>query len=171
VTPERRERLKKAGQRVREAPRPNVLERRMTKFLREPPSIRTAASVVVTATALAVVFGGIGMRVFDHTEYANVWVAMWWALQTVTTVGYGDVTPVHLSGRIIASFVMLEGIAFLAIVTAMVTSAFVARAQETRALAEADADGGRVATVEAELAELTRRFDDFEAMLRRIEPR
>jgi voltage-gated potassium channel Kch len=93
----------------------------MTKFLREPPSIKGAAGTVVTATFVVVVISGIGMRLFDHTEYSNVFVGMWWALQTVTTVGYGDVTPVKPVGRIIASFVMLEGIAFLAIVTAAIT--------------------------------------------------
>ncbi len=154
---------------LREVPRPNLLERRMTKFLREPPSVRTAASVVVTATVIAVVLGGVGMRLFDHTEYANVWVAMWWAVQTVTTVGYGDVTPASVSGRIIATFVMLEGIAFLAIVTAVVTSAFVARAEETRALAESAAGDEQIASLKAEVAVLARRFDEFEALLRRFE--
>jgi hypothetical protein len=89
--------------------RPNLIERRMSRFLREPPSVRTAAGVIVTATAVVVVVGGVLMRVFDHDEYSNVWVGMWWALQTVTTVGYGDVTPKNPSGRIIAAFVMLEG--------------------------------------------------------------
>jgi voltage-gated potassium channel len=42
-----------------------------------------------------VIVGGILMRVLDHDEYSNIWVGMWWALQTVTTVGYGDVTPQH----------------------------------------------------------------------------
>ena len=112
----------------------------MSKFLREPPSIRTAASVIVTATALVVVGGGILIRVLDHREYANVWVGMWWSIQTVTTVGYGDVTPKSVAGRLVGALVMLEGIAFLAIVTAAITSTFVARAQSERAQAE-DADG------------------------------
>jgi len=163
--------VKSAGRRVRNVPRPNILERRMTKFLREPPSIRTAAGVVVTATVLTVVAGGVAMRVFDHSEYSDVWVAMWWAMQTVTTVGYGDVTPVHRSGRIIASFVMLEGIAFLAIVTAMVTSAFVARAQETRGVADAGAETKEIEALTAQVVELTRRFDDFDAQLRRFDPK
>ena len=73
--------------------RPNLIERRMSRFLREPPSVRTAAGVIVAATASVVVGGGVLMRLLDHDEYPNVWVGMWWALQTVTTVGYGDVTP------------------------------------------------------------------------------
>src|SRR6476646_12148963 len=109
----------------------------MSKFLREPPSIRMAASVIVTATAHVLVGGGVLIRVLDHSEYPDIWVGMWWALQTVTTVGYGDVTPKHSSGRIVASFVMLEGIAFLAIVTAAITSTFVARAERESQILQA----------------------------------
>ncbi|HET8863727.1 MAG TPA: potassium channel family protein [Solirubrobacterales bacterium] len=143
-------------------------ERRMSRFLQEPPSIRTAASVIVIATALIVVGGGVLMRVVDHDEYPSIWVGMWWALQTVTTVGYGDVTPKEPSGRIVAVFVMLEGIAFLAIITAAITSTFVARAQRERGLAE-DATG---ATFEERLArnmdDLAERLDRVEAMQREL---
>src|SRR5216117_2146760 len=98
----------------------------MSKFLREPPSIRMAASVIVIATAVVVVGGGVLIRVLDHSEYSNIWVGMWWSIQTVTTVGYGDVTPRHASGRLVGVIVMLEGISFLAIITAVITSSFVA---------------------------------------------
>ena len=47
VTTPRRKRIADAGRKVRAAPRPNPIERRMSRFLREPPSIRTAASVIV----------------------------------------------------------------------------------------------------------------------------
>jgi type VI protein secretion system component VasK len=155
---------------LRRAPRPNLVERRMNKFLRGPPSVRAAASVIVTATATVVVVGGIAIRFFDHTEYANVWVGMWWALQTVTTVGYGDVTPAKVSGRLIASFVMLEGIAFVVITTAAVTSVFVARAQEQRRAAHAaeSEEIYRLEHLEAQTTELTRRFDEFEQLLRQL---
>ena len=49
---------------------PNPVERRMSRFLREPPSVRTAASVIVTATAMVVVVGGVLMRFLDHDEYS-----------------------------------------------------------------------------------------------------
>jgi voltage-gated potassium channel Kch len=106
----------------------NVIERRVERFLREPPSVRNAAAVIVVATAVVVVGGGVLICLIDREEYPNVWVGMWWALQTVTTVGYGDVTPSHVSGRLVGALVMLEGIAFIAIVTAVITSTFVARA-------------------------------------------
>jgi voltage-gated potassium channel len=149
-------------------PRPNPIERRMSRILREPPSVRTAAGVIVTATAIVVVGGGLLMWVLDHDEYPNIWVGMWWALQTVTTVGYGDVTPRNTSGRIIASFVMLEGIAFLTIIIAAITSTFVARATEEREEAEEAGEERAEQRIEAKLDELTVRLARLETQLSRL---
>jgi voltage-gated potassium channel len=147
--------------------RPNLIERRMSRFLREPPSVRMAASVIVTATAVVVVVGGVLMRVLDHEEYSNIWVGMWWAIQTVTTVGYGDVTPKHTSGRIVAVFVMLEGIAFLTIIIAAITSTFVARAERELEAAEATQADDAEERIEVRLDELAARLDRLEALLRK----
>jgi voltage-gated potassium channel len=147
-------------------PRPNLIERRMARFLREPPTVRGAASTIVIATAVVVVVGGIVMRVLDHREYSNVWVGMWWAIQTVTTVGYGDVTPRDVTGRIIATLMMLQGIAFLAVVTAAITSTFVARAAKTY-MAEQDEDEmTELRRIEARFDDLDRRLDRLEVTLR-----
>ena len=151
--------------------RPRTIERRMNRFLREPISVRNAASVIVTATFIVVVGGGIAIRAIDHREYSSIWEGMWWSLQTVTTVGYGDVTPKDAAGRIVGAVVMLEGIAFLAIVTAAITSTFVTRAQREQksgppaeeTVAEAPDDpqreqiAARLERVESLLLELTRR--------------
>ena len=160
-------RLARVGQKVRDAPRPNPIERRMSKLVREPPSIRIAASVIVTATALVVVGGGVLIRLLDHSEYSNVWVGMWWAIQTVTTVGYGDVTPKHASGRFVGVVVMLEGIAFLTITTAVITSTFVARAERERSLEDDAEDAALEARLDARFDELERRFSVLESILRR----
>ena len=111
---------------------PNVADRMIDRYLRDPKSVRRAMGVIVTATAIVVIGSGALMRLIDHREYASIWAGMWWAIQTVTTVGYGDVTPKEPNGRIVATFVMLEGIAFLSIVTASITSTFVERATRDR---------------------------------------
>jgi voltage-gated potassium channel Kch len=146
--------------------RKSFIERRMSRFLREPPSVRSAAGTIVIATAAVVVVGGVLMRLLDHGEYSNIFVGMWWAIQTVTTVGYGDVTPQHISGRIVATFVMLEGIAFLAIVTAAITSTFVARATAEHAKAEALEEESDAERIDARFDELDRKLDRLEAALR-----
>ena len=136
----------------------------MTKFLREPPSVRGAAGTIVTATAIVVVAGGVLIRFLDHSEYSDVWVGMWWALQTVTTVGYGDVTPKTVVGRIIGSFVLVESIAFLTIVTAVITSTFVEQARRQRERAE----GGRYSELVAVLSDLSAKLDQLEASVRHL---
>ena len=138
----------------------------MSRFLSEPPSVRTAAGVIVTATTAVVVGGGVLMRLLDNGEYSDIWVGMWWALQTVTTVGYGDVTPKNPSGRIIAAFVMLQGIAFLAIITAAITSTFVARATKERDVAHAADEDDAEVRIEAQLRGIDQRLDRLENILR-----
>jgi len=139
----------------------NLIEQRLSKFLREPPSVRLAANVIVTATVVVVVLGGVMMRVFDHKEYASIWLGMWWVLQTVTTVGYGDLTPKSAIGKILTSIVMLWGVAFLAIITAAITSVFVARAQRERLAVEETKVAGAEQTVDA-------RFDQIDAQLQQL---
>jgi voltage-gated potassium channel Kch len=138
--------------------RPNLIERRVARFLREPPSVREAAGVIVTATVVVVVGAGFLITLVDGEEYPNLGIGLWWALQTVTTVGYGDVAPSEVSGRIVAGAVMLYGIAFIAIVTALITSTFVARAAQEHEEAQARED-----VSDRELME--RRFDELERKL------
>ena len=145
--------------------RPIVVERSMSRFLREPPSVRTAINVIVVATAAVVITGGILMRLLDRHEYPNIWVGMWWALQTVTTVGYGDVTPQHTSGRIVAAFVMLQGVAFVTIVVAAITSIFVARAAKERGIAEEAAEDEAEVRIENRLKSIDERLDRLEKLL------
>ena len=89
-------------------------------------------------------------------------VGMWWALETVTTVGYGDVTPRNVSGRIIASVVMLEGIAFLAIITAVITSTFVSRASAEYAALHAGEQADTV-DLEKRLAAIEKQLDAIQS--------
>jgi voltage-gated potassium channel len=146
--------------------RADFIERSTSRFLSKPSSVRTAANVIVTTTAVVVV-GGVLMRVLDHQEYPNIWVGMWWALQTVTTVGYGDVTPEHPSGRIVAVFVMLEGIAFVTIVVAAITSIFVARAARERGIEQAAEEDAAEVRIEAQLADIRQRLEGLEHLLRK----
>jgi voltage-gated potassium channel len=136
----------------------NLIERRMDRFLREPPSVRNAVGVIVLATGIIVVGAGVLIRVIDSDEYPTVGLGIWWALQTVTTVGYGDVAPAHVSGRIVGAVVMLEGIAFIAIVTAAITSTFVARASR-----DYQAEVAQHELSDREFIE--RRFDELERKL------
>jgi voltage-gated potassium channel Kch len=126
--------------------------------MRRPPSVRNAAGVIVVATAVVTVGAGALISLIDNKEYPNVGVGLWWAIQTVTTVGYGDVAPKDVTGRVVAALVMLYGIAFIAIVTAVITSTFVARA--SRAYDEAHKE-----EEESDRELMEKRFDELERKL------
>ena len=137
----------------------------MARFLRKPVSVRGAAGAIVATTAVIVFASGVLMRLLDHGEYPNIFIGMWWAIQTVTTVGYGDVTPKAVAGRIVAGFVMLEAIALVAIVTAAITSTFVARATHLQDAKEMQAEDQRATEVERRFDDLAERLDRLETML------
>ena len=143
----------------------------MDRYMRSPTSVRLAVGVIVATTATVAVLGGLLMRLLDHREYPDIWVALWWAAQTVTTVGYGDVTPKDPTGRIVAAVVMFDGIAFLSITVAAITSTFVARAQAERAALAEAADVAQDESVDARLADLAQRLDRIEAALGKLAER
>ena len=69
------------------------------------------------------------MTFSDHESFPTLGSGLWWAVQTVTTVGYGDHVPASTAGKGIAALVMLLGIGFLTVITASITGAFVARSR------------------------------------------
>jgi voltage-gated potassium channel Kch len=134
----------------------NLIERRIRARMRQPPSVRNAAGVIVVASGR----DGCGalISLIDSDEYPNVGIGLWWAIQTVTTVGYGDVAPKDVVGRVVAALVMLYGIAFIAIVTAVITSTFVARASR-------DYDAAHREEEQSDRELMEKRFDELEQKL------
>jgi voltage-gated potassium channel Kch len=141
----------------------NIVERRVARFVQQPPTVRGATAVIVSATFAVVIAAGLLMTVIDETEFPTVGVGLWWAVQTVTTVGYGDVTPKDVGGRLVATLVMLEGTAFIAIVTAVITSSFVTRAQTQRDTAQKSDDLSDREVIERRFDELERKIDALAA--------
>ncbi len=88
---------------------------------------RYAAYTIAGFWTFAVVVFGVIERLADPTTFTSVWLGFWWSIQTVTTVGYGDVVPGQTSGKVMASVLMIGGLSLLAVVTAVITSAFVER--------------------------------------------
>src|SRR3954470_656339 len=111
--------------------RQEQLDRRFDELLgRRGLRPRYAAYVVIAIWMVAVFAFGILERVVDHKTYPTIWDAWWWAIQTVTTVGYGDNPPQQPAGKLVASVLMIGGLAFLSVVTATITSSFVTRRQD-----------------------------------------
>ena len=120
--------------------------------------------VIVAATLVSVLVGGVLIRVVDPEEFPDLGTGLWWALQTVTTVGYGDVTPQNTAGRLVGALFLMEAIAFVTIVTAVITSSFVERARQQRI---ADSEPAEAAGIEqlTELSEITSRLDRIQQTL------
>ena len=79
--------------------------------------------------------------------------AVWWAFETISTVGYGDFTPITETGRLVAVGLMVGGVATLGIVTATLASWIVERVAETEA-DERAATHGEIVALSAQIAEL-----------------
>ena len=141
----------------------NIVERRVARFVQRPPTVRGATAVIVSATFVVVIGSGVLMTVIDNAEFPDVGVGLWWAVQTVTTVGYGDVAPKDVSGRLVATLVMLEGTAFIAIVTAVITSSFISRAQAERDAVQRSDDVSDREAMERRFDELERKIDALAA--------
>ena len=132
--------------------RPPVIPRRIERLL---TSRHIVLRLLATTTSL-VLAGGILMSILDREEFPSVWLGLWWAVQTVTTVGYGDIVPTQVEGRIIASLVMLIGIGFLSLITATVASTLIARADEASNAEQREAVADAFRRIEQRLDELER---------------
>ncbi len=110
------------------------------------------------------------MRWVDNEDFSSVWDGMWWAVQTVTTVGYGDAVPTTAAGRGLAVLVMVTAIGFISVVTAAITAAFIESARQ-RLEEEQGADPlDDPATVNliTELEEIATRLDRLESKLDKL---
>jgi len=106
-----------------------LLDRRLGRAGLRP---RDAAYLIGAFWAIAVVVFGVVERLIDPQTFHSVWLGMWWPIETVTTVGYGDVVPDQTAGKLIAGFLMLGGLSLLSVMTAAITSGFLSRAETRR---------------------------------------
>ncbi len=106
------------------------------------------------ATIFLVVIAGAVQAELDAGEFKTFWDGVWWAAETVSTVGYGDIYPTTVTGRLIGILLMLAGIGFLAVLTATISSSFVKSARQDESSAILDA----LHRLEAEVAELKARL-------------
>jgi voltage-gated potassium channel len=121
-------------------------ERRLTSG----DSLRVASILTVALVCIA----GAAQAAFASGDFTSLWDGIWWAVTTTTTVGYGDLYPTTVPGRIIGMVLMFVGIGFLSLLTASIASRFVKeeRGEEHIEVLEA------LRRLEADLAELKARL-------------
>jgi voltage-gated potassium channel len=131
-----------------------------------------ALGLVATVTISVVVGGALLVLRTDPTRYPDLETALWWAVSTVTTVGYGDVVPASTAGRLLAAVLMFIGIGSFAFLTAIAASAIVVGevGKEERVIeAEERVIEAEEREIEREQRAVLVRLDALDARLDRIE--
>lgn len=141
---------------------PPTHPRAVTILSRKPLTMARAASIIAAVTVSATIISGVLIHFTDKKLFPNIGDGLWWGIQTITTVGYGDLVPTSTTGRLVAALVMVVGIGFLTVITAAITSAFVESARRRLAGSETD-------TLSAKLDQIGTRLDMIEAGLKNIE--
>ena len=113
-----------------------------------PPTARRAGQLIAVVTVAVALAGGVAMTLLDRDEFPSLGSGMWWSLQTITTVGYGDHVPQDSFGQIVAGVVMVTGIGFISVVTASISAAFVESARRKRGDASNDEVLARLERIE-----------------------
>jgi voltage-gated potassium channel len=137
-----------------------LVERRAARIARGRFVVLSiSATLVLMAVATAVV-----MRIVDPHDFPTIGLALWWALETFTTVGYGDIVPTTTWGKVVGGLMMVFGIMFLSFLTAAVTSTLIRRDQRLHdgALQPEDVDA-----ILSGIARLEHRLEELETHLRR----
>jgi voltage-gated potassium channel Kch len=139
----------------------SFVERRIQRIVN---ARSVTVGLALTFVGLALI-GGVIIRFVDEENFPSVGLGIWWALQTVTTVGYGDVVPTSVAGRTIGGLVMVIGIAFISFVTAGVTSTLVQRAAKEESQADRAQLDEIAQRIVDELASLDKRLDAIDSKL------
>ena len=127
------------------------------RFVSKPPTpVRAAVYIAGSALAVSILAGVIAHWMDDGIP--SLWLGIYWAVQTVTTVGYGDPTPTGTSGQVLAILLMLFGTAFVAVVTAAITSVFIERARATRMSGAEDSTRTTLEEIRASVARIEARL-------------
>ena len=120
-------------------------------------TLAQAFGLVAGVTGAAVLLGGWLIATLEPERFDHVGEGLWWAITTITTVGYGDLVPSTAAGRLVGAVLMLLGFAALAFVTATMASIIVGEVRAEERLIEREET-----EILALLAELNERLERLE---------
>jgi voltage-gated potassium channel len=116
-----------------------------------------AVRTIVAIAILLVVVGGALARIVEPQTFTSLGLSYWWAIETVTTVGYGDIVPRDTAGRLVGSALMLAGLALIPTLTSAVVSVLIAKRGRTQQDADhrfREDQAAQLARIEERLAQL-----------------
>jgi voltage-gated potassium channel len=132
------------------------LDKRFERWYERLTLFRAVSTVVIVAVVL-VVLAGLLERIVEPDTFTSLGLAYWWAVTTVTTVGYGDVVPESAGGRLVAAGLMLVGLGLIPTLTSVVVATLVGkrtRAQQEQLDRQGQEHAAALARIEAHLARL-----------------
>lgn len=90
-------------------------------------SVKEELILFLVATGFLLFVASVGIYYFENSaqpeQFKSVFHCIWWAVVTLTTVGYGDVYPITIGGKIFTSFIVIIGIGVVAVPTGLLASA------------------------------------------------
>jgi voltage-gated potassium channel len=114
---------------------------------------------------------GFIVTIIDKEDFPNYGTAVWWAIVTLGTVGYGDVVPHTGWGRVVGSVVIIVGVTFIAFLTAVVTSLFVEEEQKAHRTLIEEAQRADQEETRRLLEDVSSRLSTVETLLRDMQGR
>jgi voltage-gated potassium channel Kch len=102
------------------------VERRFERWY-ERLTLFRAITTVITVAAILVFLAGLAERLVEPDTFTSIGLAYWWAVTTVTTVGYGDIVPESAGGRLVASGLMLVGLGLIPTLTSVVVATLIGK--------------------------------------------
>ena len=98
---------------------------------------RAIGSILTVAVILVLIAGALA-RLVEPEVFTSLGLAYWWAITTVTTVGYGDVVPESTLGRVVGALLMLTGLSLIPTLTSVIVSTLISKRTQlqTRQLEE-----------------------------------
>ncbi|GGG41858.1 ion transporter [Bizionia arctica] len=101
--------------------------RAMNHFASAIKSAKEEIFLFLFITVILIYFAAVGIYYFENKaqpeNFASIFDSLWWAIVTLTTVGYGDVYPITVGGKVFTFFILLIGLGIVAIPTGIITAA------------------------------------------------
>jgi voltage-gated potassium channel len=105
------------------------LEARVEVWSERLTLIRAIATIIGVAVFL-VLIAGVLVHLVEEQTFTSLGLSYWWAVETVTTVGYGDVVPHTVPGRLVGTLLMLTGLALIPTLTSVIVSTLLGKRRQ-----------------------------------------
>jgi voltage-gated potassium channel len=105
------------------------VEARVERWYERLTLFRAVATIIGVALVLVIVAGALA-RIVEPDTFTSTGLAYWWAVETVTTVGYGDVVPETPAGRVVGTMLMLIGLSLIPTLTSVIVSVLLAKRRQ-----------------------------------------